>query len=139
VTAAVILLAILCATGLLLRLTHRPDDGKGESTPAPEPRNHGAFCCGKHAVCEKLRPDTDKIVYYDDEELDSFTGRPDTGYSDSEIEQFRDVLLSLLPDDIPGWAHSLELRGINIPAELRDELMIAITEACTATPSTHGT
>ena len=50
------------------------------------------------------------------------------GYSEEETEQFRDVLLTLLPEDIAGWARSLQLRGITLPADVREELLMIVAE-----------
>lgn len=89
-------------------------------------------CCGMHITCEKdslLAAVSDEIVYFDDEELDVYRGRSPQDYSDDEIEQFRDVLLTLLPDDIAPWARSLQLRGIELPADVRDELLLIVSEA----------
>lgn len=89
-------------------------------------------CCGQHAVCERdslLAAVSQKIEYYDDEELDIFAGRDPQSYTPAESEQFRDVLLTLLPDDIAGWARSVQLRGISLPSDVRDELILMISEA----------
>ena len=92
--------------------------------------DHGEGCCGMHLVCEKtsLSLLTDKIVYYDDEELDRFKGREEASYSPSEIEEFRDVLMTLLPEDVAGWSRSIQLRGINLPPEVKDELLMIVSE-----------
>lgn len=87
-------------------------------------------CCGKHAVCEKesfMQAAVNKeIDYYDDEELDAFSGRPSGSYAPSEVEQFEDVLTTMLPTDVPGWLQSLQRRGINLPDELRDEVLLML-------------
>jgi len=132
VTGALVLLAALVAVGIVLRLLHRPDEpGATPETPSatPETASHGDFCCGMHVVCEKNLPQADHIIYYDDEELDSFAGRRPDEYTDGETEQFRDILLTLLPADIAGWNHSLELRGIALPEEVRDEMLMIVAEA----------
>ena len=71
---------------------------------------------------------SDHIEYYDDEELDQYAGRSEDDYTDAEIDRFRDVLLTLLPDDIAGWARSVQLRGITLPAAVRDELLLIVGE-----------
>ena len=38
------------------------------------------------------------------------------------------MLLTLLPDDIAPWARSLQLRGIELPADVRDELLLIVSE-----------
>lgn len=84
-------------------------------------------CCGLHEVCEKesLRALED-VEYYEDEELDRFRGR--TTYSDEEIEEFREVLYTMRTDEVAGWLHSLELRRVNLPDELKDEVLLLVGE-----------
>lgn len=84
-------------------------------------------CCGQHEVCEKdtLRA-IGEIEYYEDEELDRFRGR--TAYSREEVEEFREILYTMRTDEVPGWLHSLELRRVNLPDELKDEVLLIIGE-----------
>lgn len=133
-TGALVLLAALIVVGVILRLTHRPAaDTNDQPIPPPAPSgSHGEFCCGMHVVCEKDIPLSDKIVYYDDEELDEYAGREPLDYSEAETEQFRDILFSLLPADIAGWNRSLELRGIALPEGLRDEMLMIVADAKTS-------
>ena len=87
-------------------------------------------CCGLHLVCEKELDAVanDKVLYYDDEELDRYIGRKPDEYNAEEIEEFRDVLLTLLPEDVPGWARSLDRRHIQPPQEVRDELILMLQD-----------
>jgi hypothetical protein len=39
------------------------------------------------------------------------------------------VLLTLLPGDIAGWGRSIQLRGIELPDDVRDELLLIVAEA----------
>lgn len=146
---ALILLTIIIVAGLLLylhdRFILRPRrERRGQSTDivtdnplASEPailghRDDSPVCCGMHVVCEKDSLSTaasSEIVYYDDEELDAFKGREPHSYSDTETETFREILLTLLPSDIAGWARSLQLRGVELPAPVRDELLLIVSEA----------
>ena len=89
-------------------------DDQGE-TGNGERKTDPAVCCGLHAICEKTGQINEPPVYYDDEELDRFAGREASDYTDAETEEFRDVLLTLLPSDAPGWSVSLEKRRINHP------------------------
>ena len=85
-----------------------------------------------HITCEKdslLASVSKKVEYYDDEELDRFAGRAADAYDDDETEEFRDVLLTLRPEDIAGWARSIQLRGITLPESVRDELIMIVAEA----------
>ena len=84
------------------------------------------ICCGQHEVCEKdsLRI-VENIEYYEDEELDRFRGR--TAYGEEEIEEFREVLYTMRPDEVAGWLHSLEQRRVNLPDELKDEAFLLVS------------
>lgn len=130
---ALIILISLIVTGIILYLHHRFFYSKKEivietQTSTPPEEN----CCGMHITCEKdslLASISNEIVYYDDEELDIFAGRNENDYTDDEIEQFRDILLTLLPSDIAGWGRSIQLRGITLPTIVRDELLLIVAEA----------
>lgn len=97
------------------------------NTPAPVADGE---CCGMHAVCEKkAKAALEEPVYYDDEELDRFKGRTADSYTSDEIEEWREVMITLLPSDAAGWAQSIEQRGLLLPEELHDELLMIIAEA----------
>ena len=85
-------------------------------------------CCGLHEVCEKdsLRAIREDIDYYEDEELDRFRGR--TAYTEEEVEEFREVLYTMRTDEVAGWLRSLELRRVNLPDELKDEVFLIVGE-----------
>lgn len=131
---SLIIIGALVVTGLLLYFFDRRQRLKSaEDEPAyNEPEE---ACCGMHITCEKdslLASVSQEIVYYDDEELDAFKGRGADEYNEQEIEQFRDVLLTLLPQDIAGWGRSVQLRGIELPASVREELLMIVAEARSA-------
>ena len=69
-----------------------------------------------------------KIEYYDDEELDQFIGRAGDAYTEEETEMFRDVLYTTLDVEVAGWIRSLQLRGIELPDDLKDEVFLIIGE-----------
>ena len=46
-----------------------------------------------------------------------------------EKDWLRDILRSMRPDDIAGWARSLQLRQIKLPQDVRDELIMIVAEA----------
>ena len=137
IVALYILLALV-VTGAVLYLLHRRDMARGiTDEPQPTPDDTAADadadsqCCGMHITCEKdslLSSVSDKIEYYDDEELDAYAGRNAADYSSDEIETFRDVMLTLKPDEIAGWARSLQLRGIALPLAVKDELIMLVAE-----------
>ena len=125
-----IILCALAAAGLPLYLFHKREEKKaGGELPITPPEQQ---CCGLHLTCEKdslLASVSEKIEYYDDEELDAYKGRGEDEYTEDEIEQFRDVLLTMQAEDIAGWARSLQLRGIELPAIVREELLMIVAEA----------
>ena len=109
-----LLVAVALATWLASR-------GKRESEPpmvAPP-----AECCGAHAVCEKgLKRVDEKIEYFDDEELDALRGIASDGYTDEQIDQFREVFYTIRPEELGDWLVSLEKRGVAFPDILKQEL-----------------
>ena len=68
------------------------------------------------------------IEYYDDEELDRFRGRQSDQYTDEEVEEFATVLYTMRPNEVKGWNRSLILREINIPNQIKDELIAMIED-----------
>lgn len=104
---------------------------RGELEEAPEVVDVDSECCGQHQICEKeslLAAVSKQIEYYDDEELDRFRGRPSNQYEEEEIEEFRDILYSMKDDEVAGWSRSLQLRGVELPDELKDELFLIVGE-----------
>lgn len=87
-------------------------------------------CCGMHLTCEKdtLSPFSSEVEYYDDEELDRFRGKGAKEYTLEEIEEIREVFETLRQEDIPGWARSITQRGIELPEEIREELLFLVNE-----------
>lgn len=86
-------------------------------------------CCGQHEVCEKeslLAAISKEIEYYNDEELDRFVGKRPEDYSENEEEEFRDVLYTMREDEVAGWVRSLQLRGVELPIGIRDEVLMIV-------------
>lgn len=142
---------ILLVAGVVLwihdRITRRHNGGSVTSeevqsaATAQEDEADSEDCCGMHMTCERdslLTAVSSEVVYYDDEELDRFRGRGADDYSDEEIEEFRDVLLTLLPDDIAGWGRSIQMRDINLPTSIRQELLMIVAEAREARSRQHA-
>lgn len=139
-TGALIILAALVIVGGVLYLFHRRDIRRGRAQAPSMPPiadmpaggdDDDSPCCGMHITCEKdslLAQVSETIEYFDDEELDAYRGRDAESYSDEETEQFRDVLLTLLPEDIAPWARSIQLRGITLPGCVREELLMIVAE-----------
>lgn len=127
---ALYILIALVAVGAVLYALHRNEPQQRQDENSKE-TVESEECCGMHATCEKdslISAVSPEIVYYDDEELDRFRGRTPSDYTDSEIEEFRNVLLTLLPDDIAGWGRSIQLRGVTLPDCVREELIMIVRE-----------
>ena len=104
---------------------------KGELQEVPPVMEVDEECCGQHETCEKdslLAAVSRGIEYYDDEELDRFKGRTSDDYTANEVEEFREVMFTCQDDEVAGWCRSLQLRGIELPNELKDELFLIIGE-----------
>lgn len=140
---ALYMLLALGAVGALLYLRHRLTTPANDA-PQPEvtaAEDDSSECCGMHITCERdslLASVSPTVVYYDDEELDAWRGTAAADYPDEAVEQFRDVLLTLLPDDIAGWARSLQLRGIELPSSVRDELLMIVAETRASRAKDHA-
>ena len=142
---ALIILAFTAAIGLVLWLLDRrgrrgsgtAPEGASEAPEGPEEAPAEGECCGLHISCEKdsLAVFSTEVEYFDDEELDAFAGRAAEEYTAAEEEQFRDVLLTMRPDEIAAWSRSLQLRGVTLPTAIRDELLLIVAEARAAKTS----
>lgn len=122
----VISLLALGAVAAMLYLYHNKGAEKVEAPVIPD-----AECCGQHEVCEKeslLSAVSKGVEYYDDEDLDRFRGRAPEDYTDEETDEFRDVLYTMREEEVAGWARSLQLRGIELPEEVRDEVILIVEE-----------
>lgn len=88
-----------------------------------------ATCSGIDESCEQtcvMVAATKGIEYYDDEELDRFKGKDSNEYTDEEADEFSEVLYTMRPEEAKGWNRSLILRGINVPNQIKDELITMI-------------
>ncbi len=129
--AILIILSILVVVGFILWVTDGRKKATDDRSSNPDTTN-GEECCGMHITCEKdslLAAVSDRIIYYEDEELDRHAHRDPSTYTEDETEEFRDILLTLRPEEIAGWGRSLQLRGIELPGAVRDELLMIVAEA----------
>ena len=130
------LLLLLLALGIVAALigtalqwwhsVHNPG-----STTEPVIRQRSSDCCGQHEECEKeslLAAVSKAVEYYDDEELDRFAGRRADNYDREETDEFEEILTTLRSEDVAGWVRSLQLRGIELPEALRDEVILIVGE-----------
>lgn len=123
---AAVVVAILIY--ILVRYSHNDEgeqvDGRQKTHTPP------ATCCGAHEVCEAetLLSLSDKVIYYDDEELDRYRGVGPDEYTSEQVDEFREVLLTLQPHEVAGWLRSLNLRQVDPPTDIRDEALMVVSD-----------
>ena len=44
------------------------------------------------------------------------------------MEQFEEVLTTMREDEVAAWVRSLQLRGVNLPDELKDQVLLIVGE-----------
>ena len=135
---AIVLLAILVVGGAIVWLIDRLFYHKNEAENADETDENASTdatpaqgctdeACGIRSICpsEQILAGEcrDEVIYYDDEELDSFAGRDAGGYTADEEEQWRDVLYTLQPADLLGWGQSIKHRGLVMPTSIHAEFL----------------
>lgn len=104
---------------------------RGEITEISEAKEIPEVCCGQHEICERdslLAAVSEKVEYYNDEELDRYQGMEADAYDDEAIDEFSEVLYTLREVEVVGWLRSLQLRGINLPDALKDEAFLIVGE-----------
>ena len=97
----------------------------------PEPAVPAGECCGKHVVCEKQKLAEARMrsaQYFDDEDLDRFSGRKSDQYTDQEVEEFRYVMYTMRQDEVREWMECLQARDIELPDELKEECFSMMNE-----------
>ena len=99
------------------------------NTPVDEHHDHehgseDGVCCGRHTNCAKGYDNSN--LYFDDEELDRFKGTNPEEYSDSDIEEFRNVLYTMKEDEVDNWVHCLQTRGIELPPQVKEEVLMML-------------
>ncbi len=105
---------------------------RGEITELPSIKQvEDMECCGQHETCEKdslLAAVSKEIEYYNDEELDRYRGKNGNEYSEEECDEFREVLYTMKDDEVAGWVRSLQLRAVELPDDLKDEVFLIVGE-----------
>lgn len=111
------------------RKEQKKDTSEAEKT-ARKPVVTDGECCGQHLVCERetLLQTNAKVEYYDDEELDALAGIAPENYTDEQHQMIREVFDTLQEKDVPGWVRSLQLRNIQLPADIREEALLIVVE-----------
>ncbi len=105
--------------------------GHGHGQPAGETDISCSSCGGTNAKCSRdcmMEAAINEIEYFDDEELDAFAGRSSDDYKQEEIDMFSDILYTMKEEEIQEWCRSLTLRHIELPDELKDEVVMMIND-----------
>ncbi len=124
VTICIIALIVLLVLALAARRFLGANSVSAPTDSCSSCTSDGGKCAHDCMVEAAVKP----VEYYDDEDLDTYQGRPSDGYTDTEAEEFRYVLYTMRPDEAEGWSRSLSVRGINVPDQLKDELMMLIAD-----------
>ncbi|MFW5754936.1 MAG: hypothetical protein ACOCV9_09035 [Marinilabiliaceae bacterium] len=126
----ILLISILIALGAAY-LIHRVSSSNDEERGISEAGEIPADCCGAHEICEKegIAGKTQrKVIYFNDEELDQYQEKSPDQYTPFEKEQFREVLLTMHAHEVQDWLHSLMLRRVKLPPEVREEALNIIKQ-----------
>lgn len=116
------------------RYEKRVEEGtakEDETSPFEVTKEVPEECCGQHATCERdslLAAVSKEIIYYDDEELDDYQGIASDAYTDEQAQEFADVFYELKEVEVAGWVRSLQLRGIELPDAIKDEVLLVVRE-----------
>lgn len=117
------LLLSLVALGLISALIGYISYRRGDRQEIIKAQGDCTSCSGSNAMCEQectMKAATEPIEYFDDEELDTFRGRPSDSYTEEETQQFADVLETLQPNEVealgakphPAWhQHARQSQG----------------------------
>lgn len=122
-----VLLLSLIALGLVCAALGLVSRKRGESQEIVVAKGDCTTCTDDDPSCEQLcmmKAATEPVEYFDDEELDQYSGRPSDSYTDDEAAAFAEVLETLRPDEVKAWGRSLTLRGINMPDAIKDEYIV---------------
>ena len=106
--------------------------GRPESSqPTAETDISCSSCGGTNDKCTRecmMEAAINDIEYFDDEELDAFAGRPSNRYEQEEVDMFSTILYTMHAEEVEDWCRSLALRHIELPDELKDEVVMMIND-----------
>lgn len=130
IVASVVLVVLCCMYWWNVQKQNTGEQAKGTSAP-DSLQDHGSECCGKHAVCEKQKLAEARMrtaQYFDDEELDRFSGTSAQDYNDEQVEEFRYIMYTMRQDEVSQWLECLDARGIELPDQLKEEAYSMMNE-----------
>lgn len=98
--------------------------------PQEEPRQFASDCCGAHEICEfdESTFNDEVIIYFNDEELDELRNIREDQLTTTQIDDLREVLYTMQPNEISKWITSLGRRHIHLPEILKQEARQLMTE-----------
>ena len=125
-----LIIFVLLGLTILILFEVRARKQNPDEQPRPSNPSDDSGCCGQHLVCERetLLQTNAEIIYYDDEELDELAGIDADQYTASQAAQIREVFQTMQEKDVPGWVRSLQLRNIQLPADVREEALLIVIE-----------
>ena len=118
-----IIFALLAGGMFILRRIYGNTTTTAEDSHDHHDGEDGTCCC-KHTNCAKGYDNSN--LYFDDEELDRFKGVKPEDYTEADIEEFRQVLYTMREDEVENWAHCIETRGIELPVEIKEEILLML-------------
>lgn len=131
IISLIVLACIAAVAGIIHNRQLQKKIDRGELDTMPEIKEVDMECCGQHEICERdslLAAVSKQIEYYDDEELDKYIGISPDDYTREQEDEFRDVFYTMQDTDVAGWVRSLQLRGIALPDNIKDEVFLIIGE-----------
>lgn len=131
--ALIIFVLLAAVVVVLLEMRERKRQSKAKEDTEPETVQQNVRpegCCGEHLVCEKetLLNSSPEVVYYDDEELDRLAGIEPEQMTDEQINMINEVFATMREEDVPGWCRSLQMRGIQLPQDIREQALLIVRE-----------
>ena len=107
IISLIVLVCIALLAGYIRNQRLQKKIERGELDAMPEVKEADAECCGQHEICER-----DSLL----------------AAVSKKIEYFRDVFYTMQDIDVAGWVRSLQLRGIALPNNIKDEIFLIIGE-----------
>lgn len=127
-----IIIIAICLIGVVAVLLSRYTKiGRQTEEEKQKAAKADAECCGMHETCEKdslLTAISKEIEYYNDYELDIYKGVPCEEYDKEAVTAFEEVFYTLRSEEVAGWVRSLCLRNIELPEQIRDEVLLVVSE-----------
>lgn len=118
----VALLALVVVGALYLSKMRRDNGGQVPEEPCDMSVHSCSGCCGGTDCFHAKIKNKPLIVYFEDEELDRYRGRNGEDYSEAELDEWREVMETLRPEELQAWLRSISLRRLHIPKSLLSEV-----------------